>query len=619
MAPSDRTDAPDLTGPAPPPVTDPAAPPAPPRRAAPRFAARQLRRHPAALAVLALTLIGGVGLDLLAPLLIRWYIEQEVTRSTAAIASASLLVAGYLVVSLLARLVGVAEAAVAERLAWTVMDQVRVDVTRHCLALGMDFHSTTRPGDLVERVEGDVSLLANFLSRFVLTVVGQSLLLAGLIAALLVVDWRIGLCVGVLAVVATVALRRLARRGQASFDDLRQASSDLSGLLGEALSATPDISGSGGGPYVRRRLLQANRAVFRTEQGAALWGMIALWSAASFTAWLGTAVALSWSAWLYSIGAMTLGTVYLVFVYTQQMMQPLDQMALQIQDYQAAAACVGRLQGLLDLPAPGPGAGGRPFPSGPVRVEFRRTSFRYAPERPDVLRNIDVVVPAGETVGVVGRTGSGKSTLVRLLTGLYAPTGGAVLVNGVDITAVRPGSARERLAVISQEVQLFKATLRDNVTVFDPDRSDEQVRRAFDTLGMTEWLARLPDGLETVLGPGGHGLSAGEEQLVSFIRVVLADPSVVVLDEASSRLDAATEQLFKHAMTILLAGRTGLVVAHRLSTLSAVDRILYLEDGRMVEYGRREDLAGDPRSRFSRLLAQGVNDLDTDEVGDRRC
>ncbi|MFI6820247.1 ABC transporter ATP-binding protein [Micromonospora sp. NPDC050187] len=579
------------------------------RRPVLRFAVNRLRRHPGAVALLAVTLLGGIGLELLAPVLVRRYIEQEVTRSTAAVVSAGLLVAGFVAVSLLARLVTVAEAAVAERLAWTIMDRVRVEVTGHCLALGMDFHTTHRPGELVERVDGDVGLLANFLSRFALAVVGQALLLVGLVGALVVVDWRIGGSVAVVAVVATLVLRRLARRGQQSFTRFRQASGELSGFLGEALGAVPDMAGAGAGGYVDRRLRHATGRVFRTEQAAGIWGSIVLWAAASLFAWTGTAVALAWSVRLYTTGAMTLGAVYLVFLYSQQMMQPLDQMALQVQDYQAAAACVRRLQALLRIPLPARPTAVRPFPSGRVRIDVQAVRFRYPGTTDDVLHDITFTVPPGQSVGVVGRTGSGKSTLVRVLAGLHEPTGGAVLLGGVDATRLDPAGRRRRITVVSQEVQVFRATVRENVTVFDPDVPEERIRTAFGRLGLDDWLARLPQGLETTIGPGGHGLSAGEQQLVSFVRAMLADPAVVLLDEASSRLDPLTERLVQGATAGLLAGRASLVVAHRLATLDRVDRILHLADGRVVEYGRREDLVRDPDSGFSRLLASDDSGL----------
>ena len=251
-------------------ATDALASPSPDRGATWRFAVRRLGRHPVAVVVLALTLFGGVGLNLLPPLLIRQYIDQEVTRSTPAVASAAILVSGYLLVSLLVQLAAVGEAAVAERLARTVMDQVRVDVTKHCMTLGMDFHNATRPGDMVERIEGDVNLLANFLSRFVMMVVGQLLLLAGLVVALLLIDWRIGVSIGVLTVLATLVVRWLTRLGRASFNRFRQASAGLSGFLDEALTAAPDVHGVGGQTYTRQRLSSVTRETFRTKQSASI-------------------------------------------------------------------------------------------------------------------------------------------------------------------------------------------------------------------------------------------------------------------------------------------------------------------------------------------------------------
>lgn len=207
--------------------------------------------------------------------------------------------------------------------------------------------------------------------------------------------------------------------------------------------------------------------------------------------------------------------------------------------------------------------------------------------------------------------------MVTALAALYTPTGGTVRLNDVDLAAIDRPRIRERLAVIPQEVQLFGTTLRNNVTLFDQSRIDAEVRDAFEKLGMGGWLARLPDGLDTILGPGGSGLSSGEEQLVSFVRAFLSDPAVVLLDEASSRLDPATEQLVRRATRNLLAGRTGVVIAHRLSTLTEVDWILLLEDGHVAEHGRRADLVADTRSKFSQLLAHGVNDLDLAQGGER--
>jgi ABC-type multidrug transport system fused ATPase/permease subunit len=212
-------------------------------------------------------------------------------------------------------------------------------------------------------------------------------------------------------------------------------------------------------------------------------------------------------------------------------------------------------------------------------------------------------------LGLLGRTGSGKTTTSRLLFRLHDVTGGAVRLGGVDVRELRLDRLRRRVALVTQDVQLFAGTLRDNVTLFDTMVADAELVGVFGALGLDEWLAELPDGLDTVLGATGRGLSAGEAQLVALARVFLEDPGVVVLDEASSRLDPHTEQLLERAISRLLEGRTGVVIAHRLRTVERADVVVVLESGRVVECGRRDELAADDGTRFAALLRAGRGEV----------
>jgi ABC-type multidrug transport system fused ATPase/permease subunit len=240
-------------------------------------------------------------------------------------------------------------------------------------------------------------------------------------------------------------------------------------------------------------------------------------------------------------------------------------------------------------------------------VELDHVSFAYDAEL--VLDDVSLSLPPGEVLGLLGRTGSGKTTISRLLFRLHDVTDGAVRLGGTDVRDARLAELRDRVGLVTQDVQLFAGTLRDNVTLFDPDVDDERLRQVFTALDLDEWIGELPAGLDTVLGPTARGLSAGEAQLVALARVFLKDPGLVVLDEASSRLDPHTEQLLEHAVTRLLAGRTGIVIAHRLSTVERADSIVILERGRVIEHGRRAALASDPDSRFSLLLRTGVEEV----------
>ncbi|TMF41693.1 MAG: ABC transporter ATP-binding protein, partial [Chloroflexi bacterium] len=233
--------------------------------------------------------------------------------------------------------------------------------------------------------------------------------------------------------------------------------------------------------------------------------------------------------------------------------------------------------------ADGPGVA---LPPGPLAVQLDGVSFGYAQDAP-VLRDVSVSLEPGRVLGVVGRTGSGKTTLTRLLLRFYDPLAGFVRLGGVDLRAVRLAAVRARIGLVTQEVHLFHASVRDNLTLFDDGVSDERISAVLETLGLSGWLRELPRGLDTPLLAGGAGLSAGQAQVLACARILLRDPDLVILDEPSSRLDPATDRLVHTALGRLLAGRTGIVVAHRLATLAYADDILVLEDGQVREHGPR--------------------------------
>jgi ABC-type multidrug transport system fused ATPase/permease subunit len=224
------------------------------------------------------------------------------------------------------------------------------------------------------------------------------------------------------------------------------------------------------------------------------------------------------------------------------------------------------------------------------------------PTTPSTRPDVNVSLSPGRVLGVVGRTGSGKTTLTRLLLRFYDPSAGVVRLGGVDLREVRIAAVRARIGLVSQEVHLFHASVRDNLTLFDDDVPDERISAVLHTLGLSSWLRELPCGLDTQLLSGGDGLSAGQAQVLACARILLRNPDLVILDEASSRLDPATDRLVQTALGRLLEGRTGIIVAHRLDTIAYADDILVLEDGQVREHGPRLALAADPTSRFAELL-----------------
>ncbi len=249
-----------------------------------------------------------------------------------------------------------------------------------------------------------------------------------------------------------------------------------------------------------------------------------------------------------------------------------------------------------------------PLPTGALAVEFRHVDFGYTVETP-VLQDISFCLQPGKVLGVLGRTGSGKTTLARLLLRLYDIQKGEIHVGDVPIHGPDIRLLRQRIGMVTQDVQLFHASVRDNLTFFNQDIPDTRIIEVLDDLGLTAWYRSLPNGLDIELGSDGEGLSAGEAQLLAFTRVFLANPGLVILDEASSRLDPATEHMIEQAVSKLLSGRTGIMIAHRLGTIQRADEVLILEHGRIIEHGSREKLAANAASRFYHLLQTGLEEV----------
>jgi ATP-binding cassette subfamily B protein len=563
-----------------------------------RLLERYLRPEWARMALLALTLFGSIAVQVVTPLVAREFIDEA--TAGAALRTLLTLALVTMALALVGQALAVAETWVAEHVSWAATNALRADLVAHVLRLDREFHTRHTPGELIERVDGDVSALARFFSRFIVYVLGNALLILAILVLLFVIDWRIGLGLSLFVLLGLLAMLAIRARATPAWAAERQASAEFYGFLGEYLAGTEDIRANGAGPFVLRRFAEMMRPWFAATFRAGMWGY-AIMATSNGLIVLGTATAFALSAALYRDGTLTIGTVYLIVQYTAILRQPIDQLRNEIQDLQQAAASLGRVEGLLDATPSLIDGAVEALPQGPLAVEFERVHFSYSGDMP-ALHDVSFRLEPGRVLGVVGRTGSGKTTLTRLLPRFYDPLDGVVRLGGVDLRTVRLAAVRERIGLVTQDIHLFNASVRDNVTLFDDGVPDADLRAALEGVGLGDWLRSLPGGLDTPLGAGGIGLSAGQAQVLACARVFLRDPDIVILDEASSRLDPATERLVQTALTRLLAGRTGIIVAHRLATLAFADDILVLEDGRICEYGPRLALVADPGSRFATLL-----------------
>ena len=570
-----------------------------------RLLAHYLRPERKRMLLLGIILGGTIAVQVAAPLVTSYFIDEAISGAAQrTLVYLALLTIG---LALLGQGAAVAETYVAEQVSWSATNALRTDLVAHLLRLDAGFHTAHTPGELIERVDGDVSTLARFFSRFVVYVLGNAVLILAILGLLFYVEWKIGLGLSVFVALGLFAIMRLRAAAVPDWAANRQANADFYGFLSEYLAGLEDVRFSRAGAFVLRRCAEVMRAWLRVNVRAEMWGYGIIASSQGLFA-IGTAVAFALSAMLYRDGALTIGSVYLIFQYTNVLRQPTEQIRHEIQDLQQADASMSRVEALLAIAPSLTDGPGDALPSGPLAVELNGVSFAYGANAP-TLRDIDVRVEPGRVLGVVGRTGSGKTTLTWLLLRLYDPCAGAVRLGGVDLRTVSLAAVRSRIGLVTQEVHLFNASLRDNLTLFDDSVPDERIRTALDSLGLTDWLRDLPDGLATQLGPGGIGLSAGQSQILACARIFLRDPDIVILDEASSRLDPVTERLVHDALGKLLAGRTGIIVAHRLDTISYADEVLVLEDGQVREYGPRLALANDPDSRFAELLRVGAEEV----------
>lgn len=561
---------------------------------------RYLRPQRAMAALMAVLLLGSILLQLLVPRLLRDFIDGAM----AGVASSVLLHTAllFLGVALLNQLLGAGATYTGAAVGWTATNLLRRDLAEHTLGLDMGFHNARTSGEMIERLDGDLTALSNFFSQFSVRVIGGGLLLLGILVVLAFENLTMGLALAAFVVFEFLVLGYTRKVGEPATNLEREASARLFGVIEEQVSGLDDLRANGAGAYALHRFGNVMRRVYTDTRRAWMLRSV-VWLSGYGLFVLGMALVLGMAVVLVTRGDMTVGTAYMTFQYMIMLQTPIDQITQQLQELQKAAVGVSRVGELFNVGSSLPTLGSRPVPPGPLALRLRDVGFHYTDGSDDhpTLRRLNLELPAGRRLGLLGRTGSGKTTLTRLLFRLYDPTSGTVYVNGEDARDLDVQALRSRVGLVTQEVQLFSGSLRDNLTFFDDGVEDELMLRVLSELGLDDWLAGKPGGLDSEIESGGRNLSAGEAQLIAFARVFLKDPGLVVLDEPSSRLDPLTERRLEQAMDRLLRGRTAIVIAHRLETVERVDDILVLEDGMVVEHGARERLAADPGSRYARL------------------
>lgn len=549
---------------------------------------RRLGRYRGAIVVTALVVVLQAAMMLAGPAIVRFGIDKGVRAGDAGRLNLAVLL--YVVAAAGAYVFGRITIVMIGRIGEGFLRELRGTVFAHQMRMSMDFFDRNRTGTLVSRMTADIEALQELVSQGLSVFIVNILIFFGAFVVMLIMSWQLTLIVLAsmpFVLWASAWFRRESNRAYLALRD--QIGSTLTSLQ-EGLAGVRVVQAFAQEDPTANRFEEVSEGQYRahmeTERIAA-WYFPVIELAQGFS----IAAVLVLGGWLTSEQAVTLGTVVAFVLYLQTLFEPIQELGHLLNTVQASGAALQKLYGLLDedptlteaesavdLPANG-------------RLVVDHVSFAYG-KGETVLDDVSIVVEPGHRLALVGSTGSGKSTLAKLMVRFYDPLEGSVSYGGVDLRHATLSSLRRRIVVVPQEGFLFDGTVRENLLVGSPDATDERLWQSISDLGLRARFEAFPDGLDTVVQERGRNFSAGEKQLISITRAALADPEVVVLDEATSSLDPGTELTVERALERLTAGRTVVVVAHRLTTAERADAVAVVQDGRVVEHGHHSELVG---------------------------
>jgi ATP-binding cassette subfamily B protein len=545
-----------------------------------------LRPQRLRLLLAALVVVGWTSTVVAGPALVRYGIDHGLRPKDAG--ALDLAVIAYIVVAIASYLLSRWQILLVAKLGEEFLRGLRIRVFDHLQSLSMAFYDREKAGVIVSRMTSDIDTLAELVQQGLLMFLANGLLLVFTVALLLGLSWQLILVCLLPVPFVVLATQKFQRDSNEAYLTIRDRIGIVLSSLQEGFAGVRVVQAFAREDVERERFEAKNRSLFDGYQRS---HVIASWymPIVEFAGIATTAMVLGVGGWLVHRGSTSVGTVAAFVLLLSNLFEPLQQLSQLYNTVQAAGAGLHKVYDVLDTPidVPEPDDGVELPESG--RVELEGVSFAYLPGRP-VLQGVDLVVEPGEQLAVVGPTGAGKSTMAKLVARFYDPTEGRVTLGGVDLRAASHASLRRRVVVVPQEGFLFNGTILDNVRISRPEATEAEVVAAMAHIGVAGRFEALPDGLHTEVQERGSRFSAGEKQLVSLARAALVDPTVLILDEATSSLDSGTEALVEDALDVLMAGRTSIVIAHRLTTAARADRVAVVDRGRLLELGTHDEL-----------------------------
>jgi ATP-binding cassette subfamily B protein len=469
------------------------------------------------------------------------------------------------------------------------MFRLREDVEAKLNRLPLKYIDGESLGDLLSRVTNDIDNLAQSLQQTLSQMLTSSLTLVGTLIMMFVVSWQLAMVAMVTIPLSIFTMRFIARRSRQRFIAQWRHTGELNGLVEESFTGHAIVKAFGRQAEVEERFRTHNNELFAASYGAqSISGSIQpSMMAIGNLNFVSVAI---FGGLRVANGAMTLGGVQAFIQYSRQFAQPLTQVASMANVFQSGVASAERIFEFLDAEEQSPDAEERLLPDTVKgRVEFEHVSFSYDKDRP-LITDLSLIAEPGQTVAIVGPTGAGKTTLVNLIMRFYELDGGRITLDGADIAQMSRAELRSKIGMVLQDTWLFGGTIRENIRYGNPSAPDEKVQQAAEATFVDRFVRSLPDGYDTLIDDVEGSVSAGEKQLLTIARAFLADPAILILDEATSSVDTRTEVLIQHAMAALRSQRTSFVIAHRLSTIRDADVILVMENGQIVELGNHDDL-----------------------------